>query len=76
MERGEIRKCYSRAANIYIPKEADFVTLGQFHSISLLNVERHVFATVFSMLLLLTNDFVDTGTQKAGVWSFQHVSMI
>ena len=81
------QKCVSnewtKADGVYIPKEKDSKTIGQFRPISLLNVEGKVFFAVVASRLtkyLMNNGYVDTSVQKGGVpgipGCLEHASMI
>ena len=57
------------AGGIFIPKENDTVTIGQFQPISLLNVEGKIFSVVARRLVfyLKANSLMDISMQKAGI---------
>jgi hypothetical protein len=74
---------WNKADGVYIPKEKDSKTLGQFRPISLLNVEGKIFFSVIAQRLtkyLLSNGYVDTSIQKGGIpgvpGCLEHSSMI
>ena len=82
-DSGEIPESWAVADGIYIPKEDKATTLNQFRPISLLNVEGKVFFSVLAKRLtsfLLSNSYVETSIQKAGIPGFpgclEHVSTI
>lgn len=61
---------WTKADGVYIPKEKDSKTIGQFRPISLLNVEGKIFFSVIAQRLtkyLLDNGYIDTTVQKGGV---------
>ncbi|KAL2095427.1 hypothetical protein ACEWY4_010146 [Coilia grayii] len=63
----------SRVVTVFIPKEANSTTIGQFRSIALLNVEGKIFFSVLAKRLtsyLVSNGYIDTSCQKAGVPGF------
>ncbi|KAI8498014.1 hypothetical protein Bbelb_239580 [Branchiostoma belcheri] len=74
---------WNKADGVYIPKEENSSTLGQFRPISLLNIEGKIMFGVLAGRLasfVLENGLVNTSVQKAGVPGFpgclEHSSMI
>ncbi|XP_078679452.1 uncharacterized protein LOC144915086 [Branchiostoma floridae x Branchiostoma belcheri] len=74
---------WNKADGVYIPKEENSSTIGQFRPISLLNVEGKIMLGVLASRVtsfLLENGLVNTSVQKAGVPGFsgclEHSSMI
>ena len=81
--KGEISDCWKRAEGIFAPKEKDSKDIGQFRTISLLNVEGKIFFAVLAKRLttfLTDNNYVDTSIQKGGVPGFsgcvEHTSVL
>ncbi|XP_052233232.1 uncharacterized protein LOC127846096 [Dreissena polymorpha] len=71
--KGKIPDCWKRAERIFTPKEKDSKDIGQFRTISLLNVEGKIFFEVLAKRLtmfLTDNNYVDTSIQKGGVPGF------
>jgi len=70
---GYVPEEWCRANGVYIPKEEQSSTLGQFRPISLLNVEGKIYFGVLAKRLtrfLLDNGFIITSVHKAGVPGF------
>lgn len=74
---------WQRAVTVFIPKEQNSSTIGQFRSIALLNVEGKIFFSILAKRLtsyLTGNGYIDTSCQKAGVPGFpgcvEHSSVI
>lgn len=74
---------WSRAVTTFIPKEQNSCNINQFRGIALLNVEGKIFFSVVAKCLtnyLLSNCYIDTSCQKAGVPGFpgcvEHSTMI
>ena len=68
--KGELPVSWMLAEGCFIPKEENAKTLGQFRTISLLNVEVKIFLAVLAKRttsFLLANKYVDTSVQKGGV---------
>ncbi|KAL2099527.1 hypothetical protein ACEWY4_003921 [Coilia grayii] len=64
---------WQRAVTVFIPKEANSTTIGQFRSIALLNVEGKIFFSILAKRVtsyLVSNGYIDTSCQKAGVPGF------
>ena len=68
---------------VWIPKEENSVGVGNFRPINLLNVEGKIFFGVLAKRMttfLLTNKYIDTTVQKAGIPGFpgclEHAQMI
>ena len=64
---------WQRAVTVFIPKEQNSSTIGQFRSIALLNVEGKIFFSILAKRLtsyLTSNGYIDTSCQKAGVPGF------
>ena len=81
--KGKIPDCWKRAEGIFAPKEKDSKDIGQFRTISLLNVEGKIFFAVLAKRLttfLTDNNYVDTSIQKGGVPGFsgcvEHTSVL
>ncbi|XP_052218246.1 uncharacterized protein LOC127835860 [Dreissena polymorpha] len=81
--KGELCREWLKAEGCFIPKEEDSSTLGQFRTISLLNVEGKIIFAVLSIRMtsyLLLNKYIDTAVQKGGVpgvsGCIEHTSVI
>ena len=81
--KGRIPSCWQRAEGCFVPKVENSQTIGQFRTISLLNVEGKIFFSVLAhrMTSYMTgNQYVDTAVQKRGIPVFsgciEHVSII
>ncbi|KAJ8338476.1 hypothetical protein SKAU_G00374420 [Synaphobranchus kaupii] len=64
---------WQRAVTVFIPKEQNSNSIGQFRSIALLNVEGKIFFSIMAKRLtsyLTSNSYIDTSCQKAGVPGF------
>jgi len=79
----EVPSTWNKAEGVYIPKEEDSCSLGQFRPISLLNVEGKIMFGILAERMaafLLDNGFINTSVQKAGIPGFpgclEHSSMI
>ncbi|XP_052256427.1 uncharacterized protein LOC127861786 [Dreissena polymorpha] len=79
----ELCREWLKAEGCFIPKEEDSSTLGQFRTISLLNVEGKILLAVLSKRMtsdLLQNKYIDTAVQKGGVSGvsgcIEHTSVI
>ena len=66
-----------------MPKEKDAKTIGQFRTISLLNVEGKIFLSVLVKRIsvyMVDNGYIDTSIQKAGIPGFsgcvEHTSVL
>ena len=75
--------CWQLAEGCFVPKEEQSSLLGQFRTISLLNVEGKIFFAILAKRLttyMLNNDYIDTSVQKGGVPGFpgciEHTSVI
>lgn len=68
--RGKVAQPWRSAEGVWIPKEEKSITIEQFRSISLLNVEGKIFFSVLSQRLsdyLLKNQYIDPSVQKGGI---------
>ena len=72
-----------KAEGVYIPKEQNSSTIGQFRPISLLNVEGKIFFSVMATRLtsyLRDNNYLDVSVQKGGIpgvpGCLEHATMI
>ena len=80
--KGQIPSCWQRAEGCFVPKVENSQTIGQFRTISLLNVEGKIFSVLaLRMTSYMTgNQYVDTAVQKGGIPGFsgciEHVSII
>ena len=66
----EIVKDWCRAEGVYLPKEQDAESLGQFRPISIINVACKIFMGILAkrtVSYLQSNGYVDESVQKAGV---------
>ena len=81
--RGLVADSWFEAEGCFIPKEENAETLGQFRTISLLNVEGKVFMSILSRRLtsfFLQNNYIDVSVQKGGIPGFsgclEHTSVL
>ena len=71
--REMVPQSWCRAEGVYIPKEKNAKTLGQFRPISLLNVDGKIFFGVLARRLtefVMANGLIDASIQKAGIPGF------
>ncbi|XP_052236077.1 uncharacterized protein LOC127847893 [Dreissena polymorpha] len=71
--KGDVPVEWQRAEGIFVPKEEVSKDIGQFRTISLLNVEGKIFMSVVARRLttfMTSNGYIDTSAQKGGVPGF------
>ena len=81
--KGRMAKCWLTSEGIFAPKEENSSEIGQFRTISLLNVEGKIFLSILAKRLtnfLLRNGYIDTSVQKGGIpgvsGCIEHTSVI
>ena len=81
--RGKLADSWMEAEGCFVPKEEDSENLGQFRTISLLNVEGKIFLAILSKRLtdyFLNNKYIDVSVQKGGIPGFsgclEHISVL
>ena len=68
--KGDVPVEWQQAEGIFVPKEEVSKDIGQFRTISLLNVEGKIFMSVVARRLtpfMTSNGYIDTSAQKGGV---------
>ena len=68
--RGKVADSWFEAEGCFIPKEENAGKLGQFRTISLLNVEGKIFMAILARRLtsfFLKNKYIDVSVQKGGI---------
>ena len=75
--------CWLSTEGIFAPKEEDSREIGQFRTISLLNVEGKIFLSLLSRRMtkfFINNGYIDTSVQKGGIpgvsGCIEHTSVI
>ena len=81
--QGKVADSWFKAEGCFIPKEENAGKLGQFRTISLLNVEGKIFMAILARRLIsffLKNKCIDVSVQKGGIPGFsgclEHISLL
>ena len=81
--KGKVPSCWQKAEGCFVPKEEKSEQIGQFRTISLLNVEGKIFFSIMARRMttyMTSNEYIDTSVQKGGVPGFsgciEHTSVL
>ena len=82
-KKGAIPECWKEAEGCFVPKEKNSLTINQFGTISLLNVEVKMYMSALAKRIsgyMVENSYIDTSIQKAGIpgvsGCIEHTSVI
>ena len=73
LRQGSVPASWQQAEGCLIPKEKNSKDIGQFRTISLLNVEGKIFFSILAKRLttyMVENEYLDTSVQKGGIPRF------
>ena len=73
LEESHNAKCWKHAEGCFAPKKKESKDVGQFRTISLLNIDGKIFFSILTRQLtqnMLANKYVDTSVQKGGIPGF------